>query len=338
VSSRAGLPGGSLGCALAALLVLAWPPCVRAGDPAENPRRGPLEMREEFLPVLPRLALPARAAAVLPARRTLLRLDFDWGNDFASRGVYLFDGEHRTLALSLRRGLGHGLEVGLRVPLHYRGGGLLDGIIEGFHSALDLPNGGRSRLPRDQLLVFAKSLDGDPLHWQGRPGTGLGNVEVEGVWASDAGRAAGAWSWGVLGRLALPTASGGFPSGGVEAGLQLLGRRALGGRVDLHAGLGGTLAEQTEVEGLPYERARGYLFVGLEWRVGRTWSLLAQADGAGRLLRDVEGWPGIQSYLRLGAKHDLGTRWRLEAAFTENITEQQATTDFGIWLGVARRF
>ena len=46
----------------------------------------------------------------------------------------------------------------------------------------------------------------------------------------------------------------------------------------------------------------------------------------------------MQSYLRMGAKVDLARRWRLEAGFTENLEDQQATTDFGIFAGIVRRF
>ena len=49
-------------------------------------------------------------------------------------------------------------------------------------------------------------------------------------------------------------------------------------------------------------------------------------------------YPGIHSYLRLGAKVQLEERWELEAGFSENIKHQQATTDFGIRIGLTRQF
>ena len=42
--------------------------------------------------------------------------------------------------------------------------------------------------------------------------------------------------------------------------------------------------------------------------------------------------------VRLGTKLDLSPRWRLEAGFTENLADQQATTDFGVFSGIVRRF
>lgn len=333
---RAGRARRTLRVAAAAgLWLLAPAAAARAQSSSLPPARGPLEAREEFLPALPRLTLPARAADTLPVGRSLLRLDVDWGSDFAHRRGYLFDGEHSTLALSWRRGLARQLSLGLRLPLRYRGGGVLDGLIDAVHS-LGLPDGGRGRVPRNQLTVLAFAPGGAPLQWQGRQGTGLGKLEIEAHWSPRAA-ASGAAGFALAGRVALPTGTGVFAGGGVETAVQLLAGVALGRRARLHAGLGGVLSDRS-FEGLRYERLRAYLFAGLEWQLGQRWSLLLQADGASRLLEQVEDYPGFQSYVRLGAKRDVGRGWRLEAGVSENVTEQQATTDFGLWLGVSRRF
>jgi hypothetical protein len=56
------------------------------------------------------------------------------------------------------------------------------------------------------------------------------------------------------------------------------------------------------------------------------------------MLRDVVDLPGIHAYLRVGARLRLSGRWTLEGSFTENVKHQQATTDFGIALGLSRSF
>ena len=139
--------------------------------------------------------------------------------------------------------------------------------------------------------------------------------------------------------MALPTASGAFASAkGVETGLHALVARGLGDRFDVYAGVGLALGAAAEQDGFQYASPRVFGHLAFEWRFARGWSALAQADGGGRLLEDVERYPGIQSYLRLGFKRDLGARTILEGGFSENIKSQQATTDFGIILGVKRRF
>lgn len=103
-------------------------------------RRGPIEWREEWLLAQPRLTLPATSPDLLPPGENQLRVDFDWGNDFGwSQEVvgevpgdrrFLVDGEHGTLGVALRHGMTRRLEVGFRLPVHWRGGGLLDGVIK----------------------------------------------------------------------------------------------------------------------------------------------------------------------------------------------------------------
>ena len=49
-------------------------------------------------------------------------------------------------------------------------------------------------------------------------------------------------------------------------------------------------------------------------------------------------YPELQSYVRFGAQLDLGRRWRAAGGFSENVVHQQATTDFGVFVDLARRF
>src|SRR5688500_11794288 len=94
--------------------------------------RGPLESRDEFLLAQSMLTLPPVSAVLPEAGRTTARIDFDWGNDFGVEAgpggrradlLFFVDGEHRTLAASVRRGLGRGWSVGARLPVHWRRGG-----------------------------------------------------------------------------------------------------------------------------------------------------------------------------------------------------------------------
>ncbi|HET7745673.1 MAG TPA: DUF3187 family protein, partial [Vicinamibacteria bacterium] len=119
-----------------------------AGAGADDTRRGPIESRDEFLLAQPLLTLPPAAPDLTPADRWDVDLHGDWGNDFgfengpAGRArdlFYLLDGEHRSLALTVRRGLGSRAMVGLRTGLQWRGGGALDPVIDRFHSLFGFP-------------------------------------------------------------------------------------------------------------------------------------------------------------------------------------------------------
>jgi hypothetical protein len=315
----------------------------RGDEPAPvPPRRGPIELREEWLLSQTRLTLPAQSPDVLPRGATRLRLQLDWGNDFGwlqdepgeqpEERDLLVDGEHRTLALEWRRGLGRGLEAGARVPLRWRGGGVLDGVIDAFHvvtRALGLPDNERGRFETDRFRAEARDRSGRTVVWTAEPGTGLGNLELDLRWAADVER-----RFALSGRVSLPTGTGPFRASGLEAGAQALARFPLRPSLDLFTGAGATVFSETRLAGFDYARVRGLGFVALEWRPARVLSLLVQVDGSSRLVTGLAAYPGMQSHLRIGAKLDLPARLGLEAGFTENLLHQQATTDFGVFLGL----
>ena len=54
--------------------------------------------------------------------------------------------------------------------------------------------------------------------------------------------------------------------------------------------------------------------------------------------RNLDAYPDMHAYLKLGSKVDLSRGWRIEGGFLEGIKNLQATTDFGIFAGVSREF
>ena len=268
---------------------------------------------------------------------TSLRLDLDWGNDFGRRfGRYLVDGEHRALAITLRRGVTDSLALGVRLPLLWRGGGFLDHFADLVHK-LGFPDNGRPFFPEDVLSVSGIDRSGRALSWGGAAGSGLGKLELEAKLAL-LRRQASRFALALVGRAALPTGTGEFRGGGAEAGGQIVAALGLGERWDAYAGVGLAVAGEREAEGLEYARNRAFGHLGIEWRFARRWSAVGQLDGGGRLVTSVMDYPSLQSYLRLGFKRDLGARTTAEAAFSENLKNQQATTDFGVYFAVVRRF
>ncbi len=319
----------------AAALALSLIPVVRASAAEPPERRGPFEAREGFLLAQRRLTLPPLSPDPLARGAWALRLDFDWGNDFARRlGGYFIDGEHRALALTARAGISDSLTLGARLPLLWRGGGSLDRFADWIHK-LGFPDNGRPYFERDRLLAHGPLRSGDYFQWDGAAGTGLGKLELEAKLAPKPGPPK---AMAFVGRVALPTGTGEFRGGGFEGAAQLVGALPLGRRWDGYAGLGLAFSGERASEGLEYRRARPFGHLAVEWRFARHWSAVAQVDGGGRLVSNLVRYPGIQSYFRLGLKCDVGKRAGLEAAFTENVKNQQGTTDFSVYVAVARRF
>ncbi|HEY7410284.1 MAG TPA: DUF3187 family protein [Vicinamibacteria bacterium] len=290
-------------------------------------------MRDGYLLAQDRLSLPAASPRASGPGATRFRLDFDWGNDFgiapSPGGQVVVDGEHRTLGLEVTRGLTPALALSARLPLHWRGGGLLDGVIDWWHRLTGLPDGGRGSVPADGFRVL-----GPDASWSAPPGAGLGRLEVAGHWTPAAG---GAWTPALVLRAGLPTGAGAYASAsGVDLGLQALVARPLGARWDLFTGVGGVAVTDRTLDGLRYAPARAHAFLALEWRPARVLSVLGEASVASRLAETPAGLPGAPAYLRLGAKLDAGA-WTLEGGFVEGIHGLAGTTDFGIMLALVRR-
>jgi hypothetical protein len=333
--------------AVAVVLALVVVPAAAAAQTSVTARRGPFPSRDEWLLAQPLLTLPAAAPDPLARGQLEVRVDGDWGSDFGIEGTvgrrgsdlrFLVDGEHRSAALTVRRGFGHGFTLGLRACVLWRGGGFLDGIIDTWHGALGLPDGGRSLFPDDLFRIDARDVRGLAIAGQRRTGTGLGNLEVEAHRVLTGLGDAGGWRTALVARLSLPTATGPFAGAGTAGGLQLVVAHPLGSRADVYAGLGTTVASVRELEGVEYRRTRPQGFLALEGRLTRGWSLIVQVDVAARLATNIDSYPSSVGYLRVGSKFGLPRGWMLEGGITEGIHNLVAATDFGVVAAIARTF
>lgn len=160
---------------------------------------------------------------VMEAGRAGFSLEASVANSFtvsaAGNEAVVIDGETVRTTLSLRYGLGRGLEAGAEIPWISHSGGGLDGFIEDWHDFWGLPDGGRPGRERNRL-EFSYRRDGRELARLDRRSSGLGDVMLTGGWRfwEDAAGAAAA----VRGSLRLPTGrAGDFTGGGTGLSLWL---------------------------------------------------------------------------------------------------------------------
>lgn len=161
-----------------ALLLLAVLACLGAGPTAATPgftvRNESTLSRTSTLPTL-------GEARVLDAGQFATRFTVDWSNEYVAQGndreALVIDAETQRVTFGFRRGIADGVELTLDVPLLFTGGGVLDGVIEGWHDAFGLPNGGRQRVPQDRYAVQYVA-DGEVRLNAQRGGNGFGDLEA----------------------------------------------------------------------------------------------------------------------------------------------------------------
>jgi hypothetical protein len=63
-------------------------------------------------------------------------------------------------------------------------------------------------------------------------------------------------------------------------------------------------------------------------------SLVLEASAATRLVRNISRYPGTHWLVNMGTRIDLGGRTRLDVGMTENIIDQQSTTDLAFYFAL----
>jgi len=265
---------------------------------------------------------------------------FSWTQDVPGESPkdrsFLLDGETGSLDVSLRRGIGANADLGVRLVVHGRGGGSLDGFIDFWHRLVRAPNGNRPAFLHDAFRVDGRTTSGAPFSWDDATGWGLGDVELDGRYRLADG-AGGGPSVALVGRVSLPTGTGPYDGTGFGAAGQVALDFPLGRRVDVFTGMGVTAQDPGPLRGIEYEPARLHGYAALEWRIARPLSLLVETNAATRLVSNIESYPGTHWLVNFGGKLDLGRRTRLDLFLTENIISQQTTTDFAIYAGLTLR-
>lgn len=312
-------------------------------DPFYERRRGPVEVRDAWILAQPRLTLPATTPDTLGCGRTSIRGAFQWSNSFGWRQSstgetpavrnFLVDGETRTFDVTVMHGVRENLDLGLRIPVEWRGAGILDEWIDTFHEATDFLDNKRKDFHTDKYRVNGIHDDLTPFDDDDEKGAGFGNIEAIAKWRlCDGGR--DGWTASLIGRATAPTGTGVYEVGGVDVGLQAIVAKRIAPKWDLYGGLGGTWFSEVDYQDVRYQPVRGNVFVAAEWRAGRTWSLILETDYATQLIEDISLYDPESWYLNIGAKIDLGRSAVFEIGFTENLISQQTTADFGVFFGL----
>lgn len=339
------------------LLLLALP--ARADDeppppPPARPQwgRGPIEVRDPFILALNRLSPWARSPQLLPDLGVEVGARGVWANSYGfEAGRFVIDAEVRQLTSYVRVGLWDRFEMSIYLPYEWRGGGVMDGFIEGFHDTFGLPDMDRDDRPRDRFLVAGIEQDGSVFALDHK-GYGFSDLILEQrtlITAGDDRTPAISTTT----RLRLPTGRQKFDlSDGVDVSYTVDASKRLGDSpVILYSTVGATYYAHTHVDDLELLRWRFFFSLGVEWEILPTLSFVLHTWVESHRERELFDDPprggggdadltfgNYVTYVSVGFKAEPVPGLLIDVGMLENIVDPETTSDFGLLANVAYRF
>ncbi len=157
------------------------------GCPAAAQLAEPMQIRN-LNPLVAIFGLPAWDT-VAPGNRFSASLEVANHFEFSASGgeALGLDGETTRTTLAFSHGFDGGWQVGVELPLFQLGGGVLDNPIDVWHSAFNLPDGGRNSRPQNQLS-FVLRHSGLTFYRLDDAQSGLGDLQLKGARAFGADR------------------------------------------------------------------------------------------------------------------------------------------------------
>lgn len=314
--------------------------------------RGPLEVRDPFVLSLSRLSPWARSPGVAPHGGVEVGLRGVWANSYGfAANRYVLDAEVRQLWAYARVGVWDRFETGLYLPYEWRGGGVMDGFIEDFHSAFGLPDMDRDDRPRDRFGVAGVQDDGTVFSLD-HPGYGFSDLLLEQRAMLTAGDDHLPAVTATL-RLRLPTGRPKFDlSSGVDASLAVDVSKRLG-RLPLvaYATFAYTYHAHARVDDLLLARHRFMASAGFEWEILPILSFVTHVWIETPNVRDLYDDPppagvgeadlpygNYVTYVAVGFKAEPVPGLLVDLGILENILDPETTADFAVLMNVAYRF
>jgi hypothetical protein len=233
--------------------------------------------------------------------------------------LLILDGETLRTNLSYSHGFANGWSLGAEAPYYRISGGVLDDLIDGWHSAFGMPDGGRNNRPEGQLLFRMADSDG-PFFAMSSPQSGLGDTQLKVARTFGPDR-----EFVVQASVKLPTGDADvlMGSGSTDWGITLLRSRPLLGRqrpAGYYWGLG--VIRVGEPEQIDFD-AGDWVYtaiVGGSWQPWPKFGLKAQLDLHGAFydspLEEI-GEDAIQA--TFGAWRPVGPRGTIEFALVEDV-------------------
>ncbi len=223
------------------------PTYAQQASESQNMNRGPLCIRNAGPFNILFLQFSPESPDILPVRKQRFGLQIDIINNLLapaqSSSSVLEDNEYQRITFSWKKSLTQNSEAAVFVPVLWRNGGILDGILSSWHSLFGISGNaeddpaGRDSHPKYSSVLKIIDSNGHVLANQGN-GFGFGDISVtyKQSMLSQNTRSGLSWRAG----LKLPTGNPALllGSGGFDIGVSLDGKYAFGKDITLYGNLG----------------------------------------------------------------------------------------------------
>ncbi len=305
-----------------------------------NARFGPMHLRGQSPFQLLRLGLIPIGADRLERGQWLLNATATWTNRWAwKEGKYLVDGELLRIAVSATYGITDWVQVRLEIPFCIRNGGILDGMIMGFHDTFGYSQAGRDEFPKNQFHVIFWRKDGTKFELgSGNEGAGLEDIVLSSTFRLTQG---GKWLPQTCLTLHLKVPSGDeeelYGSGSVDGGIALcLAKRIW--KIYAYLGLQYARFGGDELAGIPMREEQVSVFASLEFPLSDRISLLAQELFNTGAAEDFYEFSKSTHEVTLGVKGEIFRNVVMEFGLIENVFHYDNSPDFGMHFGISHKF
>jgi Protein of unknown function (DUF3187) len=240
------------------------------------------------------------------------------------------DGESDVLSLTYENSLFQSWRYRFTAAVIHDSGGILDSVIDDWHSLFGLPQGNRRYYPRNKL-VYSYSGRGADIEVNGSE-TSIGGIAGEAGWYAldDAHRTVSLW-----GGLQAPTGSVSKLTGdGAWDGAFWTHYAIRWPEWQLAAELGVAQPFGDEIFAGYAHRTSVFARLAGTRALGSLWSVRVQLDGQTARLSDNDiRFLGPSLQLTVGAERRLRARWRLAFGFIEDVAANTAP-DITFFLGI----
>ena len=270
-----------------------------------------------------------RSASLVEPGFGQVNVNTSWTNTNILEDDYRVDYESSEVRFRYRKRVALAWELYADLPLVWRGGGILDSPIDGWHDFFHLPQGNRDRVKDNEFAVGGSTNEGQPFELS-ETGLHFGNAvlgakyqffrDLEKAWA-----AALDWS------LSLPSAYREYGHNGVDAGLGLVSSKRFGSWI-LHAGLGYIFFQDTEISGILYSRHNADGFLGLEYGFTSSLTGFVNLRAAGPGVQDISGHPEYCAYIDFELRKKLLSQAALSIGLRENLSPGDGSADISFLL------